>query len=34
MGEETVRNMKKNIFPDGRSLTKDEAQTYVNWLID
>ena len=34
MGEDTVRVMKNNLFPDGRSLGKDEAQTYVNWLID
>ena len=33
-GEETVRIMKNNLFPDAKMLTKEEANTFVGWLID
>ena len=33
-GEQAVRTMKGNLFPEGRTLSKEEAQNYVNWLIE
>jgi hypothetical protein len=33
-GEETIRNMKSILFPENRLLSKEESQSYVNWLID
>lgn len=33
-GEETIRQMKRNLFPDGRILRKEEAQAFVDHLIE
>jgi phosphatidylinositol kinase/protein kinase (PI-3 family) len=33
-GEETVRIMKQNLFPDGgRRLSKKDSLRYTDWLI-
>lgn len=33
-GEDTIRVMKENLFPQGKTLKKRDAQRFVDWLIE
>ena len=32
-GEETIRIMKENLFPDGRRFSAQECKQFTDWLI-
>ena len=33
-GEETIRIMKENLFPEGRRFTAHESMQFTDWLIN